>query len=63
MKEVCEALEYAHNKKTAAGQPDLIHRDVSPQNILVSYDGEVKLTTLHRKRLERPIKHRRVSSW
>ena len=44
VKEVCEALEYAHNKKTAAGQPlDLIHRDVSPQNILVSYDGEVKL--------------------
>jgi serine/threonine protein kinase len=44
VKEVCEALEYAHNKRNDRQQPlDLIHRDVSPQNILVSYDGEVKL--------------------
>ncbi|MCB9549439.1 MAG: serine/threonine protein kinase [Myxococcales bacterium] len=44
VKEVCEALEYAHNKRNERQQPlDLIHRDVSPQNILVSYDGEVKL--------------------
>ncbi|MEZ4475362.1 MAG: serine/threonine-protein kinase [bacterium] len=44
VKEVCEALEYAHNKRNERQLPlDLIHRDVSPQNILVSYDGEVKL--------------------
>ncbi len=44
VKEVCEALEYAHNKRNDRGESlDLIHRDVSPQNILVSYDGEVKL--------------------
>lgn len=42
--EVCEALEYAHNKRRADGEPlNLIHRDVSPQNIICSYDGEVKL--------------------
>ncbi len=41
---MCEALEYAHNKRDRAGTPlTLIHRDVSPQNILVSYDGAVKL--------------------
>ena len=41
---MCEALEYAHNKRDRKGRPlDLIHRDVSPQNILVSYDGAVKL--------------------
>lgn len=37
-------LEYAHQKKNSAGEPlGLVHRDVSPQNILISYEGEVKL--------------------
>ncbi|MFO0694225.1 MAG: protein kinase [Polyangiales bacterium] len=40
----CEALDYAHNKRDARGKPlELIHRDISPQNVLVSYDGQVKL--------------------
>ncbi|MEM9862226.1 MAG: PEGA domain-containing protein [Myxococcota bacterium] len=41
---VCEGLDYAHNKRDGGGQPlNLVHRDVSPQNILVGYDGEIKL--------------------
>jgi Protein kinase domain len=41
---ICEALDYAHNKRDAAGQPlNLVHRDISPQNVIVSHEGEVKL--------------------
>ncbi len=41
---MCEALEYAHSKRDRRGTPlNLIHRDISPQNILVSYEGAVKL--------------------
>jgi len=41
---MCEGLDYAHRKKDARGQDlSIIHRDVSPQNILVSYEGDVKV--------------------
>src|SRR5579872_6825201 len=44
MMKVCEGLDHAHNKKDALGHDlHLVHRDVSPQNIIVSYEGEVKL--------------------
>ncbi len=41
---VCEGLDYAHNKRDAAGNPlNLVHRDISPQNVIASYEGEIKL--------------------
>ena len=41
---MAEGLDFAHKKKDAAGRPlAIIHRDISPQNILCSYDGEVKI--------------------
>jgi serine/threonine-protein kinase len=44
MARVCEGLDYAHCKVQQDGRPlELIHRDVSPPNIIVSYEGEVKL--------------------
>lgn len=44
-REVLAALAYAHVKRDFDGQPlKLIHRDVSPSNVLLSHAGEVKLT-------------------
>ncbi|HUS66341.1 MAG TPA: protein kinase [Kofleriaceae bacterium] len=41
---LCEGLDYAHNKRDQAGRElHLVHRDVSPQNVLVSFEGEVKI--------------------
>ena len=41
---ICAGLDYAHRKKDLHGKDlNLVHRDISPQNILVSYEGEVKL--------------------
>ena len=44
MVSVCSALEYAHAKCDNMGRPlRIIHRDISPGNVLVSFEGEVKL--------------------
>src|SRR6187551_1208169 len=42
--EVAKGLHYAHERKDERGEPlDIVHRDVSPQNVLLSYDGAVKV--------------------
>jgi serine/threonine-protein kinase len=41
---VCDGLAYAHRKTDPIGLPlNLVHRDISPSNVVVSYDGEVKI--------------------
>ncbi len=43
-RKVCSALSYAHRAKDIDGNPmGLVHRDISPQNIIISKNGEVKL--------------------
>jgi len=42
--EACKGLDYAHRKTDLQGQNyGIVHRDVSPSNILVSYEGDVKV--------------------
>ena len=42
---VLEGLDYAHQLTTPDGhRQNIIHRDVSPQNVMISRDGRVKLT-------------------
>jgi len=41
---ICDALDYAHRKRDPSGAPmNIIHRDVSPQNVLIGYEGECKV--------------------
>lgn len=43
-REICKGLDYAHNITDQHGQPlNLVHRDISPPNILLSLEGEVKI--------------------
>ncbi len=41
---MCEGLDYAHSRRDVGGQRlGLVHRDISLQNVLVSFDGQVKV--------------------
>jgi hypothetical protein len=43
-RQVASALDHAHRQRDANGRPlHIVHRDVSPQNVLISYAGDIKL--------------------
>ncbi|EKD46977.1 MAG: hypothetical protein ACD_66C00270G0004 [uncultured bacterium] len=42
--EISKGLDYAHSKRDDQGEPlHIVHRDISPQNILLSFEGETKI--------------------
>lgn len=43
--QICKGLDYSHTKRDDKGKAfHIVHRDISPQNMLISYQGEVKIS-------------------
>ena len=59
--QACEGLHYAHTRSDMNGRPlKIVHRDVSPQNIIVSFEGTVKLVDFGIAKAATKIAHTRA---
>jgi eukaryotic-like serine/threonine-protein kinase len=53
MRQACRGLHYAHNLKAPDGKPlGIIHRDITPGNVIVAYSGSVKVVDFGVARVE-----------
>lgn len=64
IKEVAAALDYAHRAlDDTTGRPlNVIHRDMSPQNIMISFEGEVKIVDFGIAKAENQVEQTQVGT-
>ncbi|MFH1808709.1 MAG: serine/threonine-protein kinase [Pseudomonadota bacterium] len=61
--DVCAGLHYAHEQRDEQGQPlNIVHRDVSPQNVLVTYEGQIKIVDFGIAKAANKVAHTRTGT-